>query len=183
MGHAVMLGFQAFSNLAMPPDVFGPAGHLLALAGLLGLYRRLGDRIPILTRIAGTVAVVALAGWTLMTVTRLLAVAGVVPSAGDVIPGAVFMLVFVSTVVTYGLFGALTVRDDEWSWLVGIVVAAPGALILVALVASVVADVTAASGVVVGGGVALSVLALGYTLQTWHRPTDRAVPARDVTGG
>lgn len=183
VGHAAMLGVQAFSNLTTPPDVFGPTGHLVALAGLFGLYPALADRTPTAARVAGAAATVALAGWFVMTVTRFLAVAGIVSSLGDVLPGVVAMLAFVSTILAYVLFGVTTLRVDDRSRTVGVLVLAPAALLVVVLADSVVTGVTASEGLVVGGGLALSMLGLGYTLRTWDRPADRGVPAGDVTAG
>lgn len=181
VGHAAVLGVQAFSALATPPDVFGPAGHLVALAGLFGLYRTVADGTPTTARVAGGVAAVALVGWAAMTVTRALAVAGAVPSLGDLLPGGVVALVFVSTVLTYVLFGVATLRNG--SRVVGLLVLAPGALILVALVASAVAGVAALGGFLVGGGLALTMLALGRTLRTRNRSGDHVLPAGDATAG
>lgn len=183
VGHAAMLGVQAFSRLSTPPDVFGPAGHLVALVGLLGLYPALVDRTATAARVAGAVAAVALAGWVVMTGTRLLSVAGVVPSAGEVLPGAFVLLAFASTVLAYGLFGVATLRAEDCSRVVGLLVLAPAALLVAALVSSAIADVTALAGVVVGSGLALSTLALGQTLRTRDHPTDHAARAGDVTAG
>lgn len=183
VGHAAVLGMQAFSNLTVPPDVVGPAGHLVALLGLLGLSPALVERAPGTARVAGVVTAVALVGWVLLAVTRLLAVAGLVSPRSEVLPGAVFGLVFVSTVLAYGLFGAATLREGERSTLVGALVLAPAALLVVALVLSAVSAVSDAVGVVVAVGLAASVLALGRALRTRDEPVDRDVPASDVTTG
>jgi len=183
VGHAALLGVRAVSKLATPPDVFGPTGHLVALVGLFGLYPALVGRTPRVARVGSAVAAVAVAGWGAMTVARSLAIVGVVSSTGDVLPGAFPVLVFGSTILTYGLFGVATVRVDDSPRVVGALVLAPAALIVVALVKAAVTGVTALDGLVIGGGLALSVLALGYTLRTRDRPVDRAVPAGDVTGG
>lgn len=183
MGHATMLGIQAFSNLTTPPDVFGPAGHLVALLGLVGLYPVLADRTPTVARVAGVVASVALVSWAVMVVTRFLAVAGVVSSVSDVLPSIFFMLVFATTILTYVLFGVATLRVSDSSRVVGLLVLAPGVLILVALVGSTIASVTALGGLVIGGGLALSMLVLGHILRTWGRPADSATSAGTVTAG
>ena len=182
VGHTAMLGVQAFSNLTTPPDVFGPTGHLVALVGLLGLYPTLADRTPTVMRVAGAVAAVALVSWAVMSLTRFLAVGGIVSSVSEALPGIFPIIVFASTILTYLLFGVATVRTDDSSRTVGLLVLAPGVLVLVALVSSAVAGVTALGGVLIGGGLALSVLALGYTLRTW-RSHDHAVPAADATAG
>lgn len=183
VGHAAMLGIQAFSNLTTPPDVFGPTGHLVALVGLLGLYPPLVARTPAVARIAGAVATVALVSWAVMTVTRFLAVAGIISALSDVLPGAFFMLVFGSTILTYVLFGVAIVRVDDSPRTVGLLVLAPAVLLVVVLVDSAITGVTALDGLIIGGGLALSMLALGYVLRTWDRPTDRTTSTGDVTVG
>jgi hypothetical protein len=181
VGHAAMLGVQAFSTLTTPPDLFGPAGHLIALVGLFGLYPMLRDRTPIVARTAGSVAVVGVGCWTVLTVVRALAVAGLLTSASTVLPNAFFPVVFASTILTYVLFGVATLRVDSEARLVGGLLLAPAALLVGALVVSAVSGVTAAEGVGIGAGLALSVVALGYTLRTWDRPTSPAAPTGDVS--
>ena len=112
VGHAALLGVQAFTNLSTPPDVFGPTGHLIALLGLVGLYPVLAARTPTVARIAGAVTAVALVSWFVMTVTRLLAIAGIVSAVSDVLPGVFFIFVFASTILTYLLFGVASVRTE-----------------------------------------------------------------------
>ena len=183
VGHAALLGVQAFTNLSTPPDVFGPAGHLVALFGLVGLYPVLAARTPTMARIAGAVTAVTLVSWFVMTVTRLLAIAGIVSAVSDVLPGVFFMLMFVSTVLAYLLFGVATIRMDDGSRIVGLLVLTPAVLISIVLVDSAITGVTALDGVVIGGGLALSMLSVGYTLRTWDRPTDSATPAGKVAAG
>lgn len=181
VGHAAMLAVQAFSTLTTPPDVFGPLGHLVALLGLFGLYPMLVDRTKIVARAARTVAIVAVGSWTVLTVTRFLAVAGLVTSVSDVLPAAVFALTFASTILTYTLFGVATLRVDSDSRLVGGLLLAPAVLLVVVLVTSTVAGFNAIVGVLVGGGLALSMVALGQTLQTWNRLANPVVPTSDVS--
>lgn len=182
-GHAAMLGVQAFSNLTTPPDVFGPAGHLVALVGLLGLYPGLVDRLPMTARAAGGVATVAAASWAVVTVTRLLGIVGVVPRLGDLLPGAFFMVLFVATVLTYVLFAVATSRVQEGPRSVGLLVLAPGVLLVVVLVDSAVTGVSGREGFVVGAGLALSMFALAYTVRTWDGPTGQTELTGDVTAG
>lgn len=182
-GHAVLSGIHAFTNLTTPADVFVTTGHLVALVGLVGLYPVLVDRTPTLARVAGGVVVVALASWFVMSVTQFLALAGIVPSLGEALPEAFFAVVLASTIVTYLLFGIATVRVDDRSRTVGTLVLAPGVLTVALVVDSVVTGVTALDGFVIGSGLALSMLALGYTLRTWEGPTDVPATAGDVTAG
>lgn len=181
VGHAALSAIHAFTDVATPPDVFVTTGHLVALVGLLGLYPALVDRTPIVTRAAGTVAAVALGSWIVMTVTRFFELAGFVSSLGDALPEVFFIVVLASTILTYIAFGVATLRVDGSSRVVGLLVLAPGGLTVALVVDSALTGVSALDGVVIGGGLALSMLALGYTLQTWDRPTNPAAPARDVT--
>lgn len=181
IGHAALLGVRAFTAATTPPDVFGPTGHLVALAGLFGLYPVLADRLPRVSPVAGTVAAVALGGWLAMSVARLLAVAGIVPSMGDVLPGTLVALTFGATVLAYGLFGAVTVRIDG-SRTVGLLLLAPAALLVVALAVAASAAVSDLAALGVASGQAVAVLVLGYTIRTWNVPAD-AMPVGGVTAG
>lgn len=181
-GHAAMSGVHAFTDVTTPPDAFVTTGHLVALVGLLGLYPVLAGRTRRLARAAGGVAAVALASWFVMTVTRFLELAGVVSSLGDALPEAFFLVVLASTILTYVLFGVATLRVDS-SRTVGLLVLVPGALTAVLVVDSALTGVSALDGVFIGGGLALSMLLLGYTLRTWDRPTDHVASAGDVTAG
>lgn len=183
LGHAAVQGITVFTDLAPPPDVFVTTGHFVALGGLIGLYPILVDRTPRLARAAGVVTVVPLVGWLVMTVTQFLTVAGVVSSLIDTLPGAVIMLVPVSTLLTYVLFGVATLRVGEGSRIVGVLVLAPAALIVALLAGSALTDASAIVGLVVGSGLALTMLALGYRLRTWHRPINRRATAdQKITG-
>lgn len=182
-GHAAVQGIEAFTPLTPPTDVFGAAGHLVALVGLVGLYPVIVDRTPAIARTARAVAVVPLMGWIAMTGAQLLAVAGIVPSLNRLLPGALMVLVVGSTIIAYVLFGVATLRADEGSWMVGLLVVAPAVLLVVLLADAAVTVVTALDGVLIAGGLALSMLSLGYRLRTWDRPTGRATPASDVATG
>jgi len=183
VGHATVQGIKAFTTMTTLPDVFVTTGHLVALVGLLGLYPVLVDRTPRLARAAGAVAVVPLAGWVVLTGTQFLTVAGVMSSMTDALPGAVGMLVPVSTILTYVLFGVATLRVGGDSRTVGLLVVAPAALFVVLLVASVVTEASAILGVIIGGGFALSMLALGARLRSWDHPTEHTAPTTDATAG
>ncbi len=179
--HATVQAIDAFTAMTTPPDVFVTTGHLVALVGLLGLYPVLVDRTPRLARVAGAVAVVPLAGWVVMTVTKFLTVAGVVSSMTDVLPRAVIVVVLVSSMLTYALFGGATLRVGRDSRTVGLLVLAPAALFAVLLVAYAVMEMSAGLGIIIGGGFGLSMLALGYRLRSWDRPTGQTVSIADTT--
>lgn len=183
VGHAAVKGIEAFTDLAAPPDVFVTTGHLVALVGLVGLYPVLVDWTPGVARAAVAVAVVPIVGWVVMTLAQLLAVAGTASSLNRIIPGALITLIVSSTILTYGLFGAATLRAGEGSRIVGLLVLAPAALFIVLLVDAAITGASAPDGVFIGGAMALSMMALGYRLRTWDRRTDHAAPSSDVMVG
>lgn len=179
-GHAAISGLNAFTDLATPPDVFVTTGHLIALLGLAGIYSTLVTRTPKIARAAGVVGIVALASWTVMTVTQFLAAAGVVTSLGEVLPGVFFGVVLASTILTYLLFGVGTLRVEGSPRTVGLIVLAPGGLTVALVVDSAITGVTEFDGFVIGTGLALSMLALGYRLRTWNRLSTVATSTADV---
>lgn len=183
VGHAAVQGIKTFTALAPPPDVFVTTGHLAALVGLVGLYPVILDRMPKLSRAAVAVIVVPLVGWLVMTVTQFLAVAGIVSSLADALPETVIMLVLVSTILTYVLFGVATLRVGEGSRIVGLLVFVPAALFVVSFVASAITGASDLIGFIFGAGFALSMLALGYQLRSWERPTEYPVPVGDAPAG
>lgn len=180
-GHTAVQSIEAFTALNSPPDVFVTTGHLVALGGLVGLYPVLADRTPRLARAAGAVAVVPVVGWVAMTGAQLLAVAGMASTLNDVLPGPVILLVVGSTILTYVLFGAATLRIGEGSRTVGGLVVAP-AVLLLALADEALTGVSPLDGILIAGGLTLSMLALGYRLRTWHRP-EQPTPTGDAVVG
>lgn len=171
--HAALMGVEAFTALSTPPDVFVTAGHLVALVGLLGLYPGLVDRTPTLARVAVAVSAVPIAGWVVMTVGQLLVVAGTWPSLAGVLPEVFFVVLLGSSILTYGLFGTATLRSGVASRADGLLVLAPGGLLAVLLVDSVVTGLSALDGLVLGGALAVSMLALGVRLRSWPERTSR----------
>ena len=182
VGHVAMSAVHAFTAVTTPPDAFVTTGHFVALVGLLGLYPVLANGMRRLARAAGAAGAVALVSWFVMTVTRLVELAGIVSSLGDALPEPFFIVVLASTIFTYVLFGVATLRVDS-SRTVGLLVLVPGLLTAALVVDSALTGVSALDGVFIGGGLALSMLALGYTLRTWDHPTDYAATAGDVTPG
>jgi hypothetical protein len=117
-----------------------------------------------------------------MTVVRFFEFAGTVSSLNEALPETFFIVVLASTILTYVLFGVATLRIDS-SRTVGLLVLVPGLLTAALVVDSALTGVSALDGVVVGGGLAMSMLVLGYTLRTWDRPTDHVASVGDVTPG
>ncbi|MFC7007381.1 hypothetical protein [Halalkalicoccus salilacus] len=80
---AVLLGVEAFMGRSAPEDLFGPAGFLVAMVGLLGLYPTLVDQTPKLARVAAGFAAVAAVGWFVITGLSITEVAGILPPLED----------------------------------------------------------------------------------------------------
>lgn len=182
VGHAAMSAIHAFTDITTPPDVFVTTGHLVALVGLLGLYPVFVNGTRRLAGAAAAAGAVALVSWFVMTVVRFFELTGIVSSLGNALPEAFFVVVLASTILTYVLFGVATLRIDS-SRRVGLLVLVPGFLIAALIIDSTLTGVSALDGVFISGGLALSILALGYTLRTWDRPTDQVASAGDVIPG
>jgi hypothetical protein len=180
LGHAALAGVRAFTDVSTPPDAFVTVGHLLALVGLLGCYPLVADAAP--TGPRGTIAVttMAIGSWVVMTLAQFLVVAGVVASIDAVLPAAFFPLVLASTIATYGVFGVGALRLDGSTRFVGALVLAPGMLLVVLVVVTAMGGGTARNGALVGGGLALSMLSLGYALRT-VAPRGATAPLVDET--
>lgn len=183
LGHAGVQGIEAFTALRPPPDLFVTAGHLVAVVGLLGLYPVIAPVAPRLGRMAAVATLVATAGWAGMTTAHAVAVFGGATSLSGVLPDGVGLAVVVVTITAYTLAGVGALRADGGSRLVGALVLAPGALIVVLLADAAVTGASALDGVVIGGGLALSMLALGHRLRRWDRLTGPAAPATDASLG
>lgn len=167
LGHAALAGIRVFTAITTPPDVFVTAGHCIALVGLLGLLPVVESRMPRLARVASLVTVIALGSWFIMTLTQVLALAGLVASIEAALPGYFILTVLASTILTYGLVGVGALRVGTRSRRVGLLVLAPGALTTAVGIAPALTGGTALDSLVIGGGLAVSMLALGYTLRTW----------------
>lgn len=166
VGHAAIRGIEAFTDITPPVDVFGPAGYLLALVGLLGLYPSLTDRTPKMARVALPVAAVPLAGWIMITARSVGAVAGLIGSSGEVVPGVFFMGHIVAMILTYSVFGVAVLRSGRQPRAVGVLLLmVPVLFVTMVAGAAVIGDV-AAGAFVIGSLLAVTHLAVGYSLQT-----------------
>lgn len=164
-GHAAVSGLGTFTDVALPPDLFAPVGHLVALVGLLALAPVLADGTTWLRRAAVLVTAVLAAGWAVVSSSMLVSILGGLPPTAQSLLEGVAVVVLVSTVLPYALFGALSRRHDAYSRGVGLLLATPGVL-LVGLMVIVGAVGGAGSGLVVGSGLALAVGALGLRLRS-----------------
>lgn len=184
IGHAAIRGLRAFTDVSTPMDGFGPAGFLLALVGLYGLYPTLADGSLRLARAGALVAAVPLLDYALILGWGFGEMAGVVPHLFDLLPSALFFPVHQGAMVlAYGLFGVATLRTDSQRRSVGVLLLVPPALILALVTSVAVVQNAGAVAFLVGSGVVLVHLAVGYSLGTGRTPTDGDTPTGDGTAG
>lgn len=179
-GHAAIRGIQALTDLATPADVFAPAGHLVAIIGLFGLYPMLTDRSPRSARVAVVVAMVPATGWALITISQLGDVIMLLSPQTAVLPEGFAIVVLLSTILTYLLFGVVSLHAEVHSRTISLLILAPAALLIVLIASAATMGVSALAGFVIGTGLSLAMLALGYTLRTWIRPTNTPLSVSDV---
>lgn len=180
--HAALMGIEAFTALATPPDVFVTMGHLIAFVGLLGLFHRIVGRTPRLARLALIVGIVATAGWSVMTVGKFAVVAGVWNSLNSAFPGVFFIGLLGCSILTYFLFGAASLLSGIGSRTVGLLVLAPGGLMTVLLLDSAITGLSTLDGFLIGGSLAISMMALGFKLRTLPERNETSSLAGVVVG-
>ena len=180
--HAAVQALEAFTSVSPPPDVFVAVGHLLAVAGLLGLGPRLAGEQPWLGRAGAALTAAAVAAWSVLTAGQLLTVAGVVESLSAVFPEVFFVGVLSVTLLAYALVGAAALRLGSQPVADGLLVLAPAALLAVLLGKALLVGLTAADGAVLGGGLGLSMLVLGHRLKTWPGVAVEPAPSGAASG-
>lgn len=181
VGHAVVRGIEAFTTMQPPVDVFGPAGYLAAILGLLGLYPALSDRSPMLSRVFAGIAVILVPAWALVAGWNFGEAAGVLPSQATVIPGAFFFLLIVSTLLLYLLSGVASLRADSHTPTLGILLMTPATLLGLLIVGGTLLPIAPATGgVIIGSGLAISHGSIGGSLWTAGATTDHMDPSGDV---
>lgn len=179
VGHAVIRGIEAFTEMSVPADVFGPAGYLVALVGLFGLYSALVEEEPTFARAAAVVASAPLVGWVVILAWSLGEVAGVLIPQSAVFPGAFFMVHIVTVVLTYVLFSVASLRADVHVRTIGFLLLAPPLLFVVMIMGGTIMGYSAGGAFVVGTGQALVHVAVGSVLRTDH-PSGSAAATGDV---
>lgn len=177
--NAALLGYEAFAAAAAPEDVFGPPGFLVGFLGLLGLYAALVDRTPKLARVAVVVALVAAAGWAVITPFSVGGELGVL--SGEQLPMAVVVVAWSTTVLAYVLFGAASLRTGVHSRTVGLLLLAPAVLMVALLVGAGVLGENPTAPFLIATGQALAHLALGFALRSENAPADGAERRADAT--
>lgn len=184
VGHAALRGLRAFTDVPTPMDGFGPAGYLVALVGLYGLYPALAEESPWLARAGALLAIMPVLDYALILAWGFAEMAGLVPHLFELLPGAVFFPVHqLSMLLTYVCFGAAALRAGDQPRRIGVLLLVPPVLILALIAGVAVVQNAAAVGFVVGCGMVLAHLGIGYSLGPVQTPTGHDAPTGDRTTG
>jgi hypothetical protein len=177
-GLAVVFGantaLRTFVGTSYPivQGLVGPTGFLLGVVGLFGLYPALADRTPRLARIAAAVAAIPAVGWPLILAVGIADnVLGLLNLSE--IQGILSLVVIVTMVLAFGLFGVTSLRAGVRSRVVGALLLVESAMFLL-LILNVVPFVLTDVGHVV------AYLGIGVTLRTEGVPTGSAEPTADA---
>lgn len=159
----------------------GPAGFFVGLVGLLGLHPALSDRTPKSAHVAGVVAAIPTVGWFVIVVFGIGKSVGVLPGMSVVLPAAFPILVFLTTMLAYILFGVASFRAGVHSRTVSIVLLVPVVPFLTLMVGVAVLGPVEWVEFAIDTGHALAHLIVGTALLTEGVPTEGAEPAAEAT--
>ncbi len=155
-------------------SVIGPAGFLLGVVGLFGLYPGLADRRPTLARGAAGIAAIPVVTWSIIIVTGIGEALGVLSE-----PSGLARLIPPVTIVTmilaFGLFGAAILYTGTHSRIIGGLVLLESAMFLVLIL-----DL-APYFVMIDIGHVVALLGIGMTLRITHSSSGSTDPAPDST--
>lgn len=154
-------------------DIVGPTGWFLGAVGLFGLYPALADRSPRLARVAAGIAVIPALLWGVIIVQGIGQQIGLWSEWGGplrIIP----VVVIVTMILAFGLFGAISLYTEGHSRIVG------GLLLLEsAMFVALIGDLLSFFMIDVGHVVAF--LGLGIALRITDGPSKSTGPAPDST--
>lgn len=193
VSYATLNGLAAFTDVAYPAveDVLGPAGFVVGFLGLLGVYRVFVDRTPWLTRIGTVFAIFGVTGFAAITVQSFGQLAGFVSGTPSVWFPVALLLGAIGMILGFTSCGVASLRAGVHSTRVGILLVAPATIFALMLSQAVLfaqfglfSETTMQlSAFLISSGQAVVHLSIGYSLRLNGAPTDRTVPASDVTTG
>lgn len=178
--HATMMGIQAFTSMATPPDVFAPTGSLLVFVGVFGIYRSVSERAPTASHVGAGCVGLAVVGFSVIAVGNAAELGGVVPP--DWV--AIFaVLALVGAIPGFLAFGVASLHAKTHPRRVGVLLMAPAGLFLSLIVSVLVLEASAIGGLFVGSGLALTYLMLGYSLRPGSASAVSVPPVSEVAAG
>lgn len=165
---------KTFAGTSYPvvQNIIAPFGFLTGVVGLFGLYSGLADRAPKLARGAAGIALITTVGWVVLILAGIGETMGVFSRPTG--PLAIIPLVVIVTMIlAFGLFGATTLYTRGHSWIIGGLLLLESAMFLVLIL-----DL-APSLLLIDLGHILAYLGIGITLWTTDIPSGSTDPAPD----
>lgn len=184
---AASTGLRAFTEASYPAvhSIFGPAGFFVGIVGLFGLYPSFVNRVPTPSRIGAIVAAIPGVGWFIITVFGLGSTVGVVPGMSVVFPPVFPIVVFLTTILAYIIFGVMSLRSKGHSKTLSLVLFGPAIPFLALMIAAGSGTIAASVGAefIIDIGHALAYLALGITLRNEGKLAEPSEPVADPATG
>lgn len=117
---AVNTYLKTFVGTSYPviQNAVAPFGFLVGVVGLFGLYPAIADPAPRLARVAGAVATITTAGWVIILLNSIGRLAGVLSEPEGPLAMAP-IVVIVSMILAFALFGTTSLYTGAHSRLVG----------------------------------------------------------------
>jgi len=165
---------KTFAGTSYPviQGVIAPSGFLIGVVGLFGLYSGLANRAPKLARGAAGIAVITTVGWVTIIVNGIGETLGVLSQLSG--PLAIIPLVVIVTMIlVFGLFGATILYTGAHSWIIGVLLLLESTMFLVLIL-----DL-APYLLLVDIGHIVAYLGIGITLRTTDIPSGSTDPAPD----
>jgi hypothetical protein len=187
-GYAALNGLVAFTDMAYVAveDVVAPAGLVLGLLGLLGVYPGLVDRSPKLARIGAVCAGLGALAFSVITLQGLAVLVGFESTSA---PGILLLLGVVGMIPGYLSFGVATLRVSVDRRTVGLVLLLPAVVFAAMLLQpfvyaafGVLSETTMAwSNFGISSAQAVAHLAIGYKLRGRISQNVQEAPFADAT--
>ena len=180
--YAGLHGIEAATDMVLEPNPF-EFGYVVGFLGLLGLYPAAADESPWLARVGAVAALLGIIGLSAFTVLHLAVLAGVVAPGGPTWFWVVIPLPLIGFVVGYLAIGIASLRADVHPRMVGLLLLAPGLIVVVMLVQMLAGWTSQPQAFVISAGEAMAHLAIGATLTTKSDSDDRELSShgdRDV---
>jgi hypothetical protein len=173
--YAGLHGLEAATDLVLEPNPF-EFGYVVGFLGLLGLYPALADETPWLARAGAAAAVLGIIGLSAFTVLHLAELAGIVARGGPAWFWVFIPLPLIGFVVGYLSIGIASLRTGVHTQMVGLLLLAPGIIVVVMLVQMLAGWTSQLQAFVISAGEAMAHLAIGATLKTKF-DSDRGEPS------
>lgn len=184
-GYATLNGLAAFTDTAYPAveDVVGPGGFVLGFLGLLGLYPPLVRRSRKLARVAALLVTFGVVGFSVITVSSIGRLVGVVPDQPWSFFPILLGMVAVGMIPGYLSVALASVQAGVFPRRVSLLLALPALIFGTMAIGGLTGSATQTGAFLISSGQAVVILALGYTLRGGPAPGVPEASAADLTAG